>query len=173
VTDNVLFEPLESRMLFSASLPIQPMPADPSAVPVDQQIAAGLNGMIPGGAFLPAPGSVIMGDFNGDGRLDQYDLDPFLEALADPEGWAAEFGVNPWARGDFNTDGVFDDADAALFDAALIQARIDNADGALTNLFNDAPLLSSATLYADGDAIMTGHITAVTLGQTLTLDLEA
>lgn len=127
MTDHVLFEPLEARLFLSATLPIQPMPADPSAVPVDQQIAAGLNGMIPGGAFRSAADSLVMGDFNGDGRLDESDVDSFLEALADPEGWAADTGLSPWARGDFNTDGVLDKADRPLFDAALLEARIDNA----------------------------------------------
>ncbi|MEM8494340.1 MAG: PEP-CTERM sorting domain-containing protein, partial [Planctomycetota bacterium] len=67
------------------------------------------------------PGPVeIAGDLNGDGTLDDSDINPFIQALIDPDGYASTHGtLNPDALGDFNDDGTFNNLDIFGFVNAL------------------------------------------------------
>ncbi|MEM9111231.1 MAG: SBBP repeat-containing protein [Planctomycetota bacterium] len=67
------------------------------------------------------PGPVeIAGDLNGDGTLDNSDINPFIQALIDPDGYASTHGtLNPDALGDFNDDGTLDNLDIFGFVNAL------------------------------------------------------
>lgn len=59
---------------------------------------------------------VLLGDMNGDGRVDRDDVDVFVLALADPDAYARQFpGLDRVARGDMNGDGVLDWADVERF----------------------------------------------------------
>jgi hypothetical protein len=52
--------------------------------------------------------SHVPGDANGDGSFDFFDIDPFVQALFDPSGYAAAFpSVDPAIVLDFNCDGDF------------------------------------------------------------------
>ncbi len=52
---------------------------------------------------------VLLGDVNGDGMLDKYDVDLFIAALIDPLGYAENYPeLDRIQRGDINGDGVFD-----------------------------------------------------------------
>ncbi|MEM6505065.1 MAG: PEP-CTERM sorting domain-containing protein [Planctomycetota bacterium] len=54
----------------------------------------------------------LIGDLNDDGLLDNLDIDPFVMALIDPEGYAAAYpDRNADLVGDFNRDGVLDNLD--------------------------------------------------------------
>lgn len=60
------------------------------------------------------------GDMNCDGASDGLDIAPFVEALMNPEMYAANYpGCNP-ARGDLNGDQIISVADVALFAAELV-----------------------------------------------------
>ncbi|MEM9345538.1 MAG: choice-of-anchor tandem repeat NxxGxxAF-containing protein [Planctomycetota bacterium] len=54
----------------------------------------------------------LIGDLNDDGSLDNLDIDPFVMALIDAEGYAAAYPYrNPDLIGDFNRDGVLNNLD--------------------------------------------------------------
>jgi hypothetical protein len=58
----------------------------------------------------------LLGDMNGDGELDKFDVDAFVGALIDPLGYAEQYpDLDPVARGDMNGDGVFDPLDVEGF----------------------------------------------------------
>jgi len=59
---------------------------------------------------------VRLGDMNGDGELDKFDVDEFVLALIDPVGYAEQYpDLDPMQRGDINGDGVFDKRDVEGF----------------------------------------------------------
>lgn len=59
---------------------------------------------------------VLLGDLNGDERLDKFDVDEFVTALIDPDGYAQRYpDLDPLQRGDINGDGVFDAIDVEGF----------------------------------------------------------
>lgn len=59
------------------------------------------------------------GDMNCDGSVNNFDIDPFVLALTDPAGYAAEFpGCNP-LNGDVNHDGALNNFDIDPFVALL------------------------------------------------------
>jgi C1A family cysteine protease len=62
-----------------------------------------------------------LGDLNCDGATDFGDIAPFVQALADPTGYAATYPDCPLANRDINLDGVFDFADINPFVALLTQ----------------------------------------------------
>lgn len=58
----------------------------------------------------------LLGDMNGDGRVDRDDVDVFIRAVADPEGYEAEYPeLRRVARGDINGDGWLDGNDVEPF----------------------------------------------------------
>ncbi len=61
-----------------------------------------------------------LGDFNGDGALDAFDVASFEAALADKDAFfAANPDINPDLFGDFNNDMVLDAFDVSGFEMAL------------------------------------------------------
>ncbi len=64
----------------------------------------------------------VLGDLNGDGVFDAFDVAPFEAALADPAAFlAANPGWLPDVVGDFNGDGVLD-----AFDVAALENQLAN-----------------------------------------------
>ncbi len=69
---------------------------------------------------LIPPAAFVLGDMNGDGVFDAFDVAPFELALADPEAYMSLFpGIDPNQRGDFSGDGVLDAFDVSEFEVAL------------------------------------------------------
>ncbi len=64
---------------------------------------------------------VLLGDMNGDGQLDKFDVDVFVAALIDPSGYALQYpDLDRVRRGDINGDGVFDALDVEGFVGLLL-----------------------------------------------------
>ena len=64
----------------------------------------------------------LLGDMNADGRLDKFDVDAFVTALIDPEGYALQFpGVQRVQRGDVNGDGLLDALDVEQFVDLMVE----------------------------------------------------
>lgn len=62
----------------------------------------------------------ILGDMNGDGAFDAFDIEPFLLALFDPDEYALQYPtIDPVLVGDMNGDGVLDSFDIEPFNEAL------------------------------------------------------
>ncbi|MEM7624740.1 MAG: glycoside hydrolase family 25 protein [Planctomycetota bacterium] len=61
----------------------------------------------------------LMGDMFDDGALTDLDIQAFIFALEDPDGYTSLTGLSPTARGDFNRDGLFNLGDIPGFTAAL------------------------------------------------------
>jgi len=58
----------------------------------------------------------LLGDMNGDGRLDKLDVDSFMLALVDPQAYGEGHpGLNRVRLGDINGDGAFDEQDIDPF----------------------------------------------------------
>ena len=67
---------------------------------------------------------VVLGDMNGDGELNNSDINPFVLALTDPASFAAQHpDVDINAAGDFNGDGVFNNLDLSGFVGTLSGGR--------------------------------------------------
>lgn len=56
---------------------------------------------------------------------------------------------------------------------ANVSVELDNARGQLTSLFADPPLLCEVTLTRDSDTLLRGSLSAVRLGSTVQLTMEA
>ncbi len=56
-----------------------------------------------------------IGDLDGDADVDFDDIDDFVEALNDPQGYENTFGVSPAGRGDIDLDGDHDFDDIGAF----------------------------------------------------------
>ncbi|MGE0481080.1 MAG: M12 family metallo-peptidase [Phycisphaerae bacterium] len=55
---------------------------------------------------------VVIGDMNGDDRLNNFDIDAFVLAITDPVAYQAQFpGLDPVQRGDANGDGLLNNFD--------------------------------------------------------------
>ncbi len=65
--------------------------------------------------------SALPGDFNGDGLVNTEDINPFILALTNPDGFGVKYGLNPAAY-DLNGDGVINTEDINPFIAALTGA---------------------------------------------------
>lgn len=62
-----------------------------------------------------------LGDMNGDGVVSRDDVDVFVLAVIDPEGYARHFPeLDRVQRGDFNGDGALDEADIEAFVERLL-----------------------------------------------------
>ncbi len=70
--------------------------------------------------YLTLEFSDLLGDMNGDGVLDAFDVSPFELALADRNAFLAAYpGVDPDVIGDFDASGALDAFDVGGFEAAL------------------------------------------------------
>ena len=67
-----------------------------------------------------------VGDFNGDGTFDNFDIAPFELALADPAAFRAAypFVVAPTSIGDMNGSGMLDNFDIAPFEELLAPSGV-------------------------------------------------
>ncbi len=66
---------------------------------------------------------IVLGDMNGDGVLDAFDVAPFELALADLDAYTAAFpGLDPIALGDINGDASLDAFDVNPFEVELASA---------------------------------------------------
>lgn len=64
---------------------------------------------------------VRLGDMNGDGEVNNFDIDAFVLALVDPDGYAAAFpGLDRVRRGDIDGDGEMNNFDIDPFVSILI-----------------------------------------------------
>lgn len=61
------------------------------------------------------------GDMNCDGATNNFDIDPFVQALVDPPGYAQAFPNCDPLQGDVNADGLFNNFDIDPFVAVLVQ----------------------------------------------------
>ncbi|MBK8913861.1 MAG: hypothetical protein IPM64_04525 [Phycisphaerales bacterium] len=68
----------------------------------------------------------LLGDFNGDGCRNSFDVDAFLDSLVDPVEWEQEYGsqrlINLVGVGDCNHDGVFNNFDIDCFVALVVNS---------------------------------------------------
>ncbi|MGE0480810.1 MAG: hypothetical protein AB7Q17_10110 [Phycisphaerae bacterium] len=63
----------------------------------------------------------LPGDLNGDGIVDNFDIDAFVLALVDPVAFATQYpNVDPIAAGDFDGDGALTNFDIAGFARVLV-----------------------------------------------------
>lgn len=59
---------------------------------------------------------VRIGDMNADARVDKFDVDLFVLAIADADAYDARYpDLDRVLRGDVNGDGLFDEADIERF----------------------------------------------------------
>ncbi|MBL8880640.1 MAG: hypothetical protein JNG88_16125 [Phycisphaerales bacterium] len=68
-------------------------------------------------AALPPP--MTPGDMNCDGTVNNFDIDPFVLGLTDPDAYALAFPTCNVENGDVNGDGVFNNFDIDPFVALL------------------------------------------------------
>ncbi len=91
--------------------------------------------------------TVVLGDMNADGSLNSDDINPFVQALVDPDGFAAAHpDVNPDLVGDCNRDGSFNTDDIGAFVELLVgsQAVAAEADTAAVVASGDNAEVSTA-----------------------------
>jgi hypothetical protein len=82
------------------------------------------DGIIPGNAITGTLTSASLtpstrGDLNCDSFVDFKDINPFVQLLSDPAGWAATYPGCPPGNGDLNCDGAIDFKDINPFVARL------------------------------------------------------
>jgi len=59
---------------------------------------------------------LLLGDMNGNGEVDGYDITPFVMALTDREQYLIDYpGIDPAVVGDINASGSLDGYDITLF----------------------------------------------------------
>ncbi len=61
----------------------------------------------------------LMGDMNGDGKVDQNDVDAFVLAMSDREAYIAKYGEENYKHGDFGGTGTINFSDIDAFRKAL------------------------------------------------------
>ncbi|QOJ13523.1 MAG: hypothetical protein HRU75_02205 [Planctomycetia bacterium] len=67
------------------------------------------------------PVLLLPGDMNCDGVVTNFDIDPFVLALVDPEAWMAAYPNCPILNGDVNGDGTFTNFDIDPFVELLVE----------------------------------------------------
>jgi len=89
----------------------------------------------------------LIGDMNGDGLVNNLDINPFVMGLTDGEAYQAAFSQSPTGPGDVNLDGEFNNLDINPF---------------VSRLTSGEPVRSVPT---PGSMAMGGLVTAVMLGE--------
>jgi hypothetical protein len=64
--------------------------------------------------------AAVLGDMDGNGVVNAFDVDDFEAALANPAAFAAATMIDPHLVGDINVDGVMDNEDISAFENLLI-----------------------------------------------------
>ena len=108
----------------TASAP-KPVPAKPEPAPQPtktsateaQSAAAALP--LPQADTAAATRGRLMGDMNGDGKVDDADVNPFVMALSNPEAFKAKYGLETYLNGDFTGSGQVNFSDLNPFQEAL------------------------------------------------------
>lgn len=100
---------------------------DGGALVWQSQVPASINnnGNIDAGEYvrLVISTPIIHGDMNCDGAFNNFDIDPFVQALLDPTGYAATYpGCNALAHGDLNNDGALNNFDIDAFVNCVLAA---------------------------------------------------
>lgn len=67
----------------------------------------------------PTPVTYLKGDMNCDGAVNDGDVNLFVEAIGDQEGWESNYPDCPWLNGDINGDGSVDFGDITPFTQLL------------------------------------------------------
>jgi len=72
-------------------------------------------------ATITVTSTFVLGDMNGDGVVNNFDISPFEQALANPSAYLAQYPslTNYAARGDINADGYFNNFDISPFEVLL------------------------------------------------------
>ncbi len=104
----------------------------------------------------------LLGDMNGDGSVNNLDINPFVLAITNLEGYEAAFpGLDGEARGDINQDSAFNNLDIIPFVGLLTGGA--SASAAQLSLFADAgfnafqlSLVSSVPEPASGLLLLAG-----------------
>jgi len=91
--------------------------ADPANSVVDSIAASGGDDVVLEG--LSSVTQFVLGDMNGDGEVNNLDINPFVLALTDEEAFEQQFGTDPAAIGDINEDGQFNNLDINPFVSLL------------------------------------------------------
>jgi len=63
----------------------------------------------------------VIGDLNCDGHVNVFDIDPFVQALVDPAGYAAAYPHCDYMLADVNHDGAVNVFDIDPFVACLVE----------------------------------------------------
>jgi len=63
--------------------------------------------------------SLLLGDMNGDGEVNNLDINPFVLALTDEDAFEEQFGTDPATVGDINEDGQLNNLDINPFVSLL------------------------------------------------------
>jgi hypothetical protein len=79
--------------------------------------------------------SVVIGDMNLDGIINEADIDPFVYALVDPGPYEGKYGIDPNIVGDINQDGVLNAFDVDPF-IQLLEINVDEAQEVYKSWFN-------------------------------------
>ncbi|MBL8881031.1 MAG: hypothetical protein JNG88_18095 [Phycisphaerales bacterium] len=69
--------------------------------------------------YIRCESTVLTGDLNCDGEVNNFDIDPFVLALTDPDAYAAAFPDCDASAADINDDGVVNNFDIDPFVALL------------------------------------------------------
>ncbi len=64
-----------------------------------------------------------MGDMNGDGKVDQSDVDAFVLAVTDRAAYVAKYGEENYLNGDFSGKGSVTFEDINAFREAVSQSK--------------------------------------------------
>ena len=71
--------------------------------------------------IMASPDALVVGDMDGDGDVDNFDIQPFEQALTDSAGYLTQYPTlsRYKERGDIDGDGDFDNFDIQPFEALL------------------------------------------------------
>jgi rhamnogalacturonan endolyase len=100
----------------------------PTTLPFGRYRVSIAAGALSDAAGNPVPAdtfdfSLLRGDLNRDGMVNNQDIAAFVQALTDPAGFQSQYGYAPVLLGDLNNDGVFNNQDIAPFVALLTGGR--------------------------------------------------
>ncbi len=99
--------------------------ASPATAPPSAPVLTQAGGPTTGGDASPAAQPPrLMGDMNGDGKVDSADIDAFVLAISDREAYTKKYGAENYANGDFTGGGTVNLDDINAFRDALAKGQI-------------------------------------------------
>ncbi|MBL8877608.1 MAG: hypothetical protein JNG88_00690 [Phycisphaerales bacterium] len=111
---SIALSPDEREVYFARGSYIWAIDADTG----DQRVVFNIAGGLGRGIAVYTPPKP--GDLNCDNWVNNFDIDPFVLALTDEEGYAARFGWCDRSRADMNADGAINSFDIDGFVAAVV-----------------------------------------------------